>query len=51
MEGAPRFFSLSDADKSSLLDSAVPDATKAATKYWMSVLAEFAHEKGIAASQ
>ena len=41
------FFSPSE-DKPSLLDSAIPDGTKAATKYWMSVPAEFAHEKGIA---
>ena len=43
-----RFSCLSEEEKTALLEKAIPDSTKSATKFWMSVLSEFASTKGMA---
>ena len=42
-----RFAEVSDSQEAAMLEQAVPDATKHATKFWMSVFNSFCHEKGL----
>ena len=42
-----RFAEVSDSQEAAMLEQAVPDATKHATKFWTSVFNSFCHEKGL----
>ena len=43
---SPRFGAVCEDDKQKLLDSAIPQSTKTATKYWLSVFADYWQENG-----
>ena len=47
-DSSRRFSCLSEEEKTALLEKAIPDLTKSATKFWISVLSEFASAKGMA---
>ena len=42
-----RFADVSKSQEAAMLEKAVPDTTKHATKFWMSVFNPFCHEKGL----
>ena len=42
-----RFADVSERQEAAMLEQAVPDATKHATKFWMSVFNSFCYEKGL----
>ena len=47
-DSSRRFSCLSEEEKTALLEKAISDSTKSATKFWISVLSEFASTKGMA---
>ena len=47
-DSSRRFSCLSEEEKTALLKKAISDSTKSATKFWISVLSEFASTKGMA---
>ena len=42
-----RFADVSESQEAAMMEQAVPDATKHATKFWMSVFNSFCYDKGL----